>query len=162
MIHVLVNDTQKLFLWLNGLCFLIMVKTFTQFLMLVMPFQFQFMLLGITIIFSNFGYQVFQIFTYNTFCKGWTFFSYINIEMIFFLQLAHNRLRYFINIYFFANLQYHTKTKQKRLDEKFHKTLFALTKTSKRKRHKSFKNIKTNIQNLTPLHCFVLEYFSKC
>jgi hypothetical protein len=59
MVHLIVNDTQKLLLGLNGLCFPSMVKTYTQLLMLVMLFQFQFMFLGINTIFSNFGYQVF-------------------------------------------------------------------------------------------------------
>jgi hypothetical protein len=59
-------------------------------------------------------------------------------------------------------MKYHTKTKQKSLDEKIHKTLFALTRTSKRKQHKQFYKHYTNMKNLTPPHYSFFEYFSKC
>ncbi len=102
MIHLIMNDAQELLLSLNGFCFWTWRKLFIWLLMLLMPFEFQFVFLVVNIVFFNFGIHFFQGLLNYAFEKGWTFFLdihiAIHIEMTFPFQSTHNILGDLLNI----------------------------------------------------------------
>jgi hypothetical protein len=75
MIHFIMNDAQEL-LSVNGFCFSTRRKWFIWLLVLLMPFEFQFVFLVVNIVFFNFGIHFFQGLLNYAFEKGWTFFRH--------------------------------------------------------------------------------------
>jgi hypothetical protein len=98
MIYFIMNDAQELLLSLNEFCFSTRRKLFIWLLVLLMPFEFQFVFLVINIIFSNFVIHFYRGLLNYAFGKGWTFVLDIHIDMMFPFQSTHNILRYLINI----------------------------------------------------------------
>ncbi len=94
----IINDAQELLLSLNGFCFSTRKILFIWLLVLLMPFEFQFVFFVVNIVVSNFGIHFFQGLLNYAFEKSWTFFLDIPIEMTFPFQSTHNILRDLINI----------------------------------------------------------------